>query len=58
MAQTFLENTVILCFEMRFSKPNSVIRLKSNILPPHKMFGLATPLHRNKSAKNFTGVLH
>jgi len=30
----FLENIVILCFESRFSKQNSVIRLKSNILPP------------------------
>jgi len=30
----FLENIVILCFERRFSKQNSVIRLKSNILPP------------------------
>jgi len=28
----FLENTVILCFERRFSKQNSVIRLKLNIL--------------------------
>ena len=28
------ENIVILCFERRFSKQNSVIRLKSNILPP------------------------
>ena len=32
--KNFLENTVILCFEGRFSKQNSVIRLKSNILPP------------------------
>jgi len=38
-----LENIVILCFERRFSRQNSVIRLKSNILPP-KIFGLATPL--------------
>ena len=29
-----LENIVILCFERRFSKQNSVIRLKSNILTP------------------------
>jgi len=28
----FLENIVILCFERCFSKRNSVIRLKSNIL--------------------------
>jgi len=40
----FLENIVILCFERRFSKQNSVIRLKSNISPPPKIFGLATPL--------------
>jgi len=40
----FLENIVILCFERRFSKQNSVIRLKSNIFPPPKIFGLATPL--------------
>jgi len=30
----FLENIVILCFERRFSKQNSVIRLKSNIVSP------------------------
>ena len=46
----FLENIVILCFERRFSKQNSVIRLESNILPIPKFFGplqisgLATPL--------------
>ena len=28
----FVENIVILCFERRFSKQNSVIRLKLNIL--------------------------
>jgi len=28
----FLENIVILCFERHFSKQNSVIRLKFNIL--------------------------
>jgi len=39
-----LENVAILCFERRFSKKNSVIRLKSNILPPKKNFwaGYAT----------------
>jgi len=31
----FLENLVILCFERRFSKQNSVIRLKFNILVIH-----------------------
>jgi len=44
----FLENIFILCFEKRFSKQNSVIRLKSNILFPPifgpQIFGLATPL--------------
>jgi len=44
----FLGNIVILCFGRRFSKQNSVIRLKSNILaPPNsplQIFGLATPL--------------
>jgi len=45
----FLENIVILCFETRFSKQNSVISLKSNILPlPNflapQIFGLDTPL--------------
>ena len=35
----FLENIVILCFERRFSKQNSVIRLKSNIVPPKKFLG-------------------
>ena len=39
----FFEHIVILCFERRFSKQNSVFRLKSNILPP-PIFGLATPL--------------
>jgi len=28
----FVENIVILCFEKRFSKQNSVVRLKLNIL--------------------------
>jgi len=41
-----LENIVILCFERRFSKQNSVIRLKSNILAP-PIFGLATPLQNS-----------
>jgi len=36
---TFLENIVILCIERRFSKQNSVIRLKSNILTPPKFLG-------------------
>jgi len=45
----FLENIVILCFERRFSRQNSVIRLKSNIWSPKnfwhpQIFGLATPL--------------
>jgi len=30
----FLEHIIILCFKRRFSKQNSVIRLKSNILAP------------------------
>jgi len=37
--QKFLENIAILCFEMRFSKENSAIRLKSNILAPPKFMG-------------------
>ena len=43
MPPTVLENIVILCFERRFSRQDSVIRLKLNILPL-KRFGLATPL--------------
>ena len=35
----FLEDIVILCFERRFSKQNSVIRLRSNILAPPKCLG-------------------
>jgi len=35
----FLENIVILCFERRFSKQNSVIHLESNILDPPKFLG-------------------
>ena len=42
----FLENIVILCFERRFSKQNSVIRLKSNISPP-PISGLAMPLWKS-----------
>jgi len=34
-----LENILNLCFERRFSKQNSIIRLKSNILPPQKILG-------------------
>jgi len=49
MPPKFLEDIVILCFERRFSKQNSVIHLKSNIFAPPKffalpIFGLATPL--------------
>jgi len=45
----FLEHIVVLGFERRFSKQNSVIRLKSNILHlPNfvspRISGLATPL--------------
>ena len=42
MPPKFLEHVVILCFEGRFSKQNSVIRLKSKILAPPKNF-LAPP---------------
>ena len=39
----FLENIVILCFEKRFSKQNSAIRLKSNIVTPQNFWaGYAT----------------
>jgi len=39
----FLENLIILCFERRFSKQNSVICLKSNILAsPNFWAGYAT----------------
>jgi len=39
----FLKNMVILYFERRFSKQNSVIRLKSNFWPPQKFWaGYAT----------------
>jgi len=39
----FLENIVILCFERHFSKQNSVIRLKPNILTlPNFWAGYAT----------------
>jgi len=37
--QKFLENIVIFCFGKRFSRQNSVIRLKSNIFL-HKFLGL------------------
>ena len=38
-APKFVENIVILCFEIRFSKQNTIIRLKSNILAPAKFWG-------------------
>jgi len=57
-----LEHIVISCFERRFSKQNSVIRLKSNILspkffpPPNSWAGYATVVmllwHRNVVFKN------
>ena len=34
----FLAYTVILCFKMRYPKQNSVIRLKSDILPTPQIF--------------------
>jgi len=46
----FLEKIVILCFERRFSKQNSVIRLKSNIFGLPKFLGcppkVVTPLSK------------
>ena len=38
-SKTFLAYIVILCFERQYLKQNSVIRLKSNILAPHKILG-------------------
>jgi len=38
MSPQFLEHIVILCFERRFFKENSVIRLKSNILSPQNFW--------------------
>ena len=52
-APNVLEDIVILCFERRFSKQNSIIHLKSSILArskffgPSQIFGLATPLCPN-----------
>jgi len=43
-ARGVMEHVVILCFERRSPKQNSVICLKSHLLPPQKIFGLATPL--------------
>jgi len=41
--QKFLERIVILCFKKRFSKQNSVIRLKSNNLAtPNSWSGYVT----------------
>jgi len=52
----FLENIVILCFERRFSKQNSVIRQKSNFLPPKFLGWLHHwPLcHFHKSLSRFS----
>jgi len=45
-----LENIAILCFERRFSKQNSVIRLKSNILAlPNFWAGYATEHRHSKT---------
>ena len=44
-----LEHIVILCFERRFSKQNSVLRQKIKDFASAKIFGLATPLLRNDS---------
>jgi len=62
MSPKRLEHIVILCFERHFSKQNSVIRLKSNILPPAKFLGwlrhccmYKTPLlHRPDDCIGFT----
>jgi len=43
----FLAYVVILCFERRCPKQNTVARLKSNILTAPQMIGLATPLDKN-----------
>ena len=49
----FWENKVILCFERRFSRQNSVLRLKSNILAhPNFWAGYAT----GPQAKEWTWV--
>ena len=71
MPPKFLENIVILCFERRFSKQNSVIRLKSDILhPPNFWTGYATgsmiPIyvcfsvqcHKSSPHRTFTWVFH
>jgi len=42
MPPQFLENIVVLCFERRFAKENSVICLKSNISPQNFLAGYAT----------------
>jgi len=39
MPPKFFENIVILCFGRCFSKQNSVLRLKSDILAPPKFLG-------------------
>jgi len=55
-SKKILENTVILCFERRFSKQDIVIRLISNILAP-KRFGQATPLVCYECSLLRTGLL-
>jgi len=58
----FWKKKRFLCFERRFSKQKSVIRLKSNILSSPKffghlqIFGLATPLLPDKV--NFQFFVH
>jgi len=49
-----LEHIVILCFERRYPKQNTVIRPKSNILPPKKFWaGYATDVLLHKVAYIF-----
>ena len=56
----FLENMVTLCFGRLFSKKNSVIRLKSNILAPQKFWaGLATdPRFAHEFKETFIKLRH
>jgi len=54
----FLEHIVILCFERRFSKQNSVIRPKANILAPCNIFAppkfLGWLRHRHKTQRKLS----
>jgi len=53
-----MENIVVLCFERRCSKQNTVIRLKSSILaPPPKFLGWLRHCYGQKQPNQVFGIV-